>query len=260
MIIPGAGVMFLIVFMFLTQQRMCIRCLDSGLFYTVFFILSYLLGLILNTLMDVVWIPFRNNPYQIDRSRKKGELKRVSPIRFCERIGIVIKIYYFKGKRSGKCEVFHYEKLLFSVVLFLVIILCYVSGPVFLFFLFAFFLVRMNCLRCFVKSKDVISEYNKAYYYVAKKRYNDHVFILESQVSFMRNMFGLFLIAILFFQFKLVDFSCFSFFGSLELDVDLLCKIVNIVMMLLLYVINEKQNKIYNLVWEGEEFINIKQK
>lgn len=163
-------------------------------FYILYFVLSYLVGLIWNVLMDWGFCKFRNNEFAIMYAKLYGE----------------------------KCFSFRKTQDTFKKV--------------------------QTSLK---NIPDIKKRYYKAYYHIAKNSVGNVIIILETQVAFIRNMLFIVLGYGILLLFKnVIMFGMFNVSPSLFVGFSLI-----IAFLLLVIVMLARQNKIYCLIWEGEQYV-----
>lgn len=232
MVIPGGTILLFlssIIGFDLTFEHASIH---STFIWIAVFVLSYLLGLINHVLTAMVWKPFRNNIHMINRAhddvlgdKTKGNLlSKVCCI--LKNAILVIAAYVAMGcclLFSCRCNLLYFGG--FLIVLILLCIMC--------------------CCRKTTAESD-LKKYYKAYYAVAKNRYSDDIFIMEGQVAFIQNMlFPIFLLLLLpdLGNICIAKWNCIRWFLAFGI-------------IALIYVVFERQLKIYQRVWTDSEYLS----
>lgn len=174
MVIPG-GTIFLFLSLTLGYKLKIDECaIDPVLGWTIALVLSYLLGLINHVCTGVMWGHFRNNPAMIQYAlgNKQNKCKIL-----CRWIMGIVVIFAFLLVLSSLCDTnwMQYRWML-PFIVFIIIL--------------SFYTCLLISRNIFPKKEDkeILDKYYEQYYYVAKHRYNDDIFIMEGQIAFMQCM------------------------------------------------------------------------
>lgn len=257
MFLPG---MLIFVFMTLVMgyELSVDECrAEKFISWTVFFLVSYLLGIInhVATSALVRIFMFRNNSNMISRAFKDVYRYCSQNARLCE---IADDVKESGSTHSCMCRLLGILSIiLLGIILYGVfkdesVHLRYLSILPFLIYSYSIiFLFTSCCGRCFKNDNErIVEHYYKAYYYVAKNKYSNDVFIMEGQVAFMQSMIVP-LILYLFvpkceleYLFELYDCLIYWIKGVLLVSI-----------IILLVAINLRQMKIYQRVWEDYAYL-----
>lgn len=146
--------------------------INPTLAWIIALVVSYILGLINQTLSSILWSKFRNNPNMIKcaihNTEKKisiynSQFTFVFPITF---VAIFLLFTYFYTEQCMK-KIENGE--FFSLVLLIILTLLLVN-------------IRND------KNSKIIDKYYHMYYYVATHKYRNDISILEGQVAFLQSM------------------------------------------------------------------------
>lgn len=252
MFLPG---MLIFVFMTLvTGNKLSVDEYRAEKFisWTVFFLVSYLLGIVnhVATSAFVRLLKFRNNPNMISRafndvyrySSQRTRLCKIAndmkesdsvPSCMCRLLGILsivllgIVLYgVFKDKSVHLRYLLVLPFLIYSII----------------------FLLASCCKRCFKSdSEKAVEHYYKAYYYVAKKSYSKDVSVMEGQVAFMQSMIIPLVLCLFVPKCVLECLLC--------LNACLIKMVLSVFIVLMFVVINLRQMKIYQRVWEDYAYL-----
>lgn len=234
MLIPG-GTIFLFLSLTLGNKlEINQSVIDPVLGWTIAIVLSYLLGIINHVCTAIVWYFFRNDPSLIISVKNNEEYIPLSIV--C--ISIFLMILAIVG----------FLNLSWAILLPL-ILYCFV----FLVVMFKAFSNDKKMKTIENGKKDIQDLYYKAYYYVAKHRYNDDIFIMEGQVAFMQNM----IFPLLFFVFVPDNSPCCEYLQKICGEYRICCVKIFIAIGTILLVpsIFMRQCKIYQHVWEDYEYL-----
>lgn len=261
MFLPG---MLIFVFMTLvTGNKLSVDEYRAEKFisWTVFFLVSYLLGIVNHVATSVLvgLLKFRNNPSMISRAfecvhdslpqnRRLSAIEddvKVTNLRPCNVclllailsvvLSVIIVIIPFNDKQEyQQCLHRQYLMVIPLLLIYSVTFLC-VCIP-----------CRRKCRKTNLEHK-VLEHYYKAYYYVAKNKYSDDVFIMEGQVAFMQSMI---IPLILYLFVPKCELECL-----LCLNACLVKMVLSVFIVIMLVVINLRQMKIYQRVWEDYAYL-----
>ena len=244
MIIPGGTILLFFALTFKCELSIDGYKVAPVIGGTIVIVASYLLGLINHSFTSCLWKPFRNNPKMIqqafyednENSIKKCFRKLFLCLPCILKISIIISIvvYIIVGAVDCFCRIDSLVHVLIAVGAILLI--CIISC----------------CLykddNGDIDNKNLRKEYYEAYYYVAKNRYNDDIFIMEGQVAFIQNM----IIPLL-----LIAFSpkcAVSNYINCE-NVWIVKILLAIGILMLILTVFQRQNKIYERVWEDYKYL-----
>lgn len=216
--------------------------------WTMLLVLSYVIGLVNHGITTKLWEKFRNNPnmiyyaYQKNNCHETANINILFPVFYMIlKIGIVIII---AGFIVCRCKMVENKAMLFVAfyVLILTLSFCNCIGQP----------QNESCNKC-------VKTYYCCYYYVAKNRYRDDIFIMEAQVAFLQNMI-LPLIGLAFLPSEEIK----SYFSSYEeMAICNLKVLITILIVSLIPTIICRQLKIYNCVFEDYKhlrYLNINKK
>jgi hypothetical protein len=167
MIIPG-GLSLGVILVYFGEIHI-LQTLPNWSLISLFLVVSYLLGLFNHQLTELIWLPFRNNAFEIREWHQAvyshKQIKYYSPY--------ILKI-------TG-------EYIIISILAFLSLnsaILQWIIGLSAV----SLFLLLPNSTSPYSQTDKTVSKYYRKYYYVENKRKNSSISILESQVAFLKNM------------------------------------------------------------------------
>lgn len=204
--------------------------IEKWIIYTAILVLCYLLGNIVNAIMDIIWYPIRNNPLflKISKHIYDCSLQPSDSFYICRNLLLAV----ISTGIIGITTMSLYCKLCIGFILIIAV----------LFSLFVWIIHQTY-------DKQSIEEYYKQYYYVAINSINNNISIVESQIAFMRNMlfpltiFCIFkekyLLTVYFTELNntgLIAFSCFLLFATIII----------------------RQHKIHIMVWENYKHLKLK--
>ena len=198
--------------------------IEEWIIYTNILVVCYLLGNIVNVIMDIIWYPIRNNPiflkisqYIYNCSLQVNDIYRNIALFTCSIVTI-----------GGLTTVIYYTNCI--IILFAILPLIFILW---------IFQLRDN--------KQITKEYYKQYYYVAKNSTNNTISIIEAQIAFMRNML-----------FPLIMFSILNektLFPDYFPELNKTGLIVAGSFLLFVTIII-RQHKVYVIVWEDYKYFN----
>lgn len=258
MFLPG---MLIFVFMTLVMgyELSVDECrAEKFISWTVFFLVSYLLGIInhVATSALVRIFMFRNNSNMISRAFKDVYRYCSQNARLCE---IADDVKESGSTPSCMCRLLGILSIiLLGIILYGVfkdesVHLRYLLILPFLIYSIIFLFISC-CGRCSKSdSRKVVDHYYKAYYYVAPNSYSKDVSVMEGQVAFMQSMI---VPLILYLFVPKCELSCLlGLFGNLENLIYLMKGVLLVSIIILLVAINLRQMKIYQRVWEDYAYL-----
>lgn len=233
MMIPGGATLAIIIscFDYNLQMGKSIE-IEEWIIYTIILVSCYLLGNIVNVIMDIIWYPIRNNPMflRISKHIYKCSLQVNDSYYLCRNLVLLV---FTTGIIVIETMAL-YCKQCFEFI-----------SIVFVLFLFIVWFVRQ------FKDKQRLVKYYEQYYYVAKNSTNNNISIIEAQIAFMRNML-----------FPLIMFSILkektlfpSYFPELY-ETGLIAA----GSFLLFVTIIIRQHKVYVIVWEDYKYLKLLKK
>lgn len=259
--LPGAMVLSAIILLLGNNLNFYSNCVNSVIVWIVFFIVSYLLGLLNNvaTSSAVSLIGFRNNASMIARSFNA----------VYEKLEKLKKLSCFKKDMSGQKEGGICCKILLAVVAIILLAvlikaiyknttdnvqyLVVIPFLVYSIFLFVGTYKHIgNRTRNYNKSR-IVNDYYTAYYSTSENKIHDDISIMESQVAFIHSMIVPLLLFILIPNDRLsfLDTEVCNYRMALVIKALVLVGII-----LILVCAYMRQMTIYRRVWEDYEFLN----
>lgn len=224
MMIPGGATLAIIIscFDYHLQIDKSIE-IEEWIIYTIILVACYLLGNIVNVIMDIIWYPIRNNPiflkisqYIYNCSLQVNDIYRSIALFICSIVtigGLTILVYY------TNCII-----ILFAIL------------PL----IFILWIIQLR------NDKQITKEYYKQYYYVAQNTTNNNISIIEAQIAFMRNM----LFPLIMFSILKEKISPSDYFPELN-EVGLIAS----GSFLLFVTTIIRQHKVYIIVWEDYKYL-----
>lgn len=213
--------------------------IDTALGWFIALVLSYLLGLINQTITSIMWKPFRNNPNMIKYASDISEHRQRPYTSFfvylCPIIIIALFILGF----------WHNEIVVLAIV------------PFFIFCIVCFKLVFSCTLYQEIQDKNeekLLNGYLEKYYYVMTHTYRNDISIIEGQIAFMQS-----LLIPMFCILLLPNHNIASLFTSLNADNNIICVVKLLLFFTIIIsipVICERQIKIYQCVFEDFKFLS----
>lgn len=226
MIIPG-GLSLGVVLVYFGEIHI-LQPLPNWSLISLFLVVSYLLGLLNHQLTELIWLPFRNNSFEIREWHQAvyshKQIKYYSPY--------ILKI-------TG-------EYLIISILSFIFLkaaIFRWIIG------LTAIILILLfpNSTSPYSQTDKTVSKYYRKYYYVENNRKNSSISILESQVAFLKNMcLPICLCTIILLNFS--EKSGLNWKGILVAGLAILIVLVRITSI--------KQGNIYRIIIEDYMYLN----
>lgn len=209
--------------------------IDTTLGWLMALVLSYLLGLINQTITSIMWKPFRNNLNMIKYASYISEHRQKSytllPIYLYPIIIISIFILGF----------WHNEIVVLAIV------------PFFIFCIVCFKQVFSCTLYQEIQDEEkLLDGYLEKYYYVMLHTYRNDISIIEGQIAFMQSLLiPIFCILIL------PNHNIESLFTNLNVNNICLVKLLLFFTIIIsIPVICERQIKIYQCVFEDFKFLS----
>lgn len=232
MMIPGgvtlATLISLLGYQFQLNESIPI---EKWIIYTAILFFCYLLGNIVNAIMDIIWYPIRNNPLflKISKHIYDCSLRPSDSYYICRNLFLFV----ISTGIIGITTMSLYCKPYIGFILIIAVL-----------FLLLVWIIRQTY------DKQSIEEYYKQYYFVTINSINNNISIVESQISFMRNMlFPLTIFCILkgnrvlpdyfpeIINSGLLDAGCFLLFATIII----------------------RQHKIYIMVWDDYKYLKLKE-
>lgn len=251
MLIPGGTIFLFLSLVLGNQLKINESAIDPILGWTIALVSSYLLGLINHVCTAMIWNPFRNNPIMIQKSYDLV-LNRMETTQYLNSfLSKKVDNYTFKEE-----YMYIWGIVLGYIVVPLVVTICMICSKEYGFIVFTIYsivIIIYGSIHWFkkntFKSESFLDVYYSSYYYVSKYGYGNYISIMEGQVAFIQNMFfPLFLIV--FFpvgELYWKDLFC--------CNVCLIKIFISIGILLLFPVVYQRQNKIYQCVWEDFEYL-----
>lgn len=230
--------------------------------------LAYLIGLLNHALTRILWKSFRNTPYLLyDALENATKHSGYSPLKalierktkpkgcfsdmvfYCALTYIIVLVSFFCITNIMYCSFKDSDdgvvRIIITTIVYILIcrIAMYAINKSF----------GSNDLK---EAKDpIVSDYYDAYYFVAKHRYCDDIFIMEGQVAFMQNMI---LPLSLFVSWPDSIWKGFDICGPTRVFcVKFLLLLLCIALCICVYY---RLKKIHGLVWENYEYLKINER
>ena len=261
MVIPGGTILIAITCMLNNLLIINDDLIEKPLFWIIGLSWAYIIGLLNYMFTAVAWRRFRNNEFMIKLSLEKAR-KYLSTNGKFDRLTNTINISDIDKRRIRnymfliKSVLFTY--LTFGGLMFIAHCICHKCESKDLSLMLTVPLITIlvcaivELIYFFNNSKDsypvVLQKYYLAYYFVAKKKYNDDIFIMEGQIAFLQSMI---LPLILFFFISQGFQSTFLpgiSLGSLHL-------LLALVILTIFFTVFCRQMKIYQRVFEDYEYL-----
>lgn len=250
MLIPGGAILVFIALSWNFELTIDDTKIAPALAWTIMLTLAYLIGIVNHVATSVLWLPFRNCSYMINMAR--------------------IKIYGEKTDDYNISNRGKYACLVFITVLIIVLIVMWLlckkhvgfcsCGIVILSIFYAVVMsvglvnsvkdrrAKDKMKECGGKGEtELMEKYYEAYYFLLKSKYLGDISIMEGQVAFMQSM----IIPLCLFSFLPCDVLCRYVRGHVcEVRILILSLVV-----LLVFTICLRQQKIYTRVWEDARYL-----
>ena len=260
--LPGAMVLSAIILLLGNNLNFYSNCVNSVIVWVVFFIVSYLLGLLNNVVTSsaVSLVGFRNNVNMIARAfntvyENLSSVERLSAFRNDMRL----------YERGGNCCL---KALLAMLVIILTAIL--INGiskndvgetrflVVIPFLIYSILLLSsaFKCGRYYANNNErkILDNYYIAYYAASENKKHEDISIIESQVAFILNMIFPLLL------FILIPSNRLSFLDTGICDYSTMVPAIKALVFVGIILISVcaymRQMTIYRRVWEDYEFLN----
>lgn len=237
---------------------------EPAITWIISFVVSYIFGIINQTLTSKIWKPFRNNPKMLYASLSAVVVK--NNMCKCSKLWYVKHSVDNQGKIAGKDGTDNeHDKCNFD---FCYIIFKYIAITIALCITNLFIIIKLwdsahwativfpatTIVLILVitslsdNNQDIITNfYYIAYYYAIKKRYANDIPILEAQVAFLQSMI-IPIVLLLLATPQLYDF----YFKSETISI---CIALLITIVAIFFTIYYRQRKIYQRVWEDYEYL-----
>ena len=233
MMIPGGATLAILIscFGYHLQTDRSIE-IEEWIIYTIILVACYLLGNIINGIMDIIWYPIRNNPIFLKASEDiyESSLQANDSYYLCRNLVLLVistGIIVIETMALYCKQCFEFTSIVFVL------------------FLFIAWFVRQ------IKDKQKLVKYYEQYYYVAKNSTNNNISIIEAQIAFMRNMlFPLIIFSILKEKTLFPDY-----FPELN-ETGLIAA----GSFLLFVTIIIRQHKVHIIVWDDYKYLNLLKK
>lgn len=239
--------------------------------YFIILVLAYLIGLVNHTFTRILWNSFRNTPYLLyDALENTTKHSGYSPLKAsverktnptgcfsdmvfnCALTYIIVLVSFFCITNIMYCSFKDSDDgvifIFISTIVYILIcrIAMYAINKSF----------GSNDSKESKESKEsIVSDYYDAYYFVAKHKYCDDIFIMEGQVAFMQNMI---LPLSLFVSWPDSIWIGFNIDGSTRaFCVKFLLLLLCIALCICVYY---RLKKIHGLVWENYEYLKINER
>ncbi|CCY35978.1 unknown [Alistipes sp. CAG:831] len=250
MLIPGGAILVFIALSWNFELTIGDAKIAPVLAWMIMLTLAYLIGIVNHVATSVLWLPFRNCSYMINKAR--------------------IKIYGEKTddyniSKKGKCFCFVFMPILMVVLIGMWFVCkeyagCSLGRIMILLIVYTVAmligLAKSVKYKCLGHRKDegggkdgseLMEKYYEAYYFLLKSRYLGDISIMEGQVAFMQSM----IIPLCLFSFLPCDVLCRYVRGHVcEVRILILSLVV-----LLVFTICLRQQKIYTRVWEDARYL-----
>lgn len=261
MVIPGGAIIVSITLMIKNLLVINENLIEKPLFWIIWLVVSYIIGLLNHILAVFAWKMFRNNDFMIKLSVEKARSHLSENGHFYELTNTIKISNIDKGRiRNWICLIMSVSLVYIIFASLMLIANCIykkcnsidISLMLTIPFIAILLISAVELIYALMSSKGsdpiVLQKYYSAYYFVAKNKYNDDISIMEGQIAFLQNM-----------VFPLVLF-CFAPKDFLE---ELIPGISGVLLLLLLIisilaiiiVVFCRQMKIYQRVWDDYEYL-----
>ena len=259
MVIPGGAIIVSITLMIKNLLVINENLIEKPLFWIIWLVVSYIIGLLNHTLAVFAWKMFRNNDFMIKLSVEKARSHLSENGHFYELTNTIKISNIDKGRiRNWICLIMSVSLvyIIFASLMLIANCICKkcnsidISLMLTIPFIAILLISAVELIYALMSSKGsdpiVLQKYYSAYYFVAKNKYNDDIPIMEGQIAFLQSMV---LPLILFF---FVPINSLFIPG---ISYCLFHLLLTICILTIPVVILCRQMKIYQRVWEDYEYL-----
>ena len=264
MVIPGGTIIVSIALMINNTLTINENLIEKPLFWIIWLVISYIIGLLNHTLATLAWKKFRNNDFMIKLSVEKARSHLSENGHFYELTNTIKNTNIDKGRiRNWICLIMSVSLVYIILASLMLIANCICkkcnSTDISLMLTIPFIAILICAMAELIytlkssknSNPEVLQQYYSAYYFVVKNKYNDDISIMEGQIAFFQSM----VLPLILFLFVPID-SLNELIPGISGVV--LHPLLTISIMAIFIVVVCRQMKIYQRVFDDYEYLKTK--